>query len=187
MLRILKERDWGAGAILNAHDRLLRTQVSLVDDTSAPLRLLELSVLPAWIDYNGHMTEFRYVQVFSDSCEALLRRIGMHDEYVAAGNSWYTAETHSQFFDEVGVNEPMYTTAQILAADAKRLHVFYRLHAGVDDRLLATLEAMYLHVNMATGKVAAATDEAMRTLGALAAAHTGLEKPQSAGRFVGQR
>ncbi len=187
MLRILKERDWGAGAILNAHDRLLRTQVSLVDDTSAPLRLLELSVLPAWIDYNGHMTEFRYVQVFSDSCEALLRRIGMHDEYVAAGNSWYTAETHSQFFDEVGVNEPMYTTAQILAADAKRLHVFYRLHAGVDDRLLATLEAMYLHVNMATGKVAAAGDEAMRTLGALAAAHTGLEKPQSAGRFVGQR
>jgi len=187
MLRTLKERDWGAGSILNAHDDFLRSSVAVEHDSSAPLRLLELSVLPAWIDYNGHMTEYRYVQVFSDSCEALLRRIGMHDEYVAAGNSWYTAETHTQFFDEVGVNQPMYTTVQIVAADAKRLHVFYRLHASDDERLLATLEAMYLHVNMASGKVAAASDEAMQELAAIATAHTKLEMPESAGRHVGQR
>ena len=55
-------------------------------------------MLPAWIDYNGHMTEFRYVQVFSDSCEALLRRVGLHDDYVAAGHSYYTAETHNQYY-----------------------------------------------------------------------------------------
>ena len=154
---------------------------------TAPLRLLELSVLPAWIDYNGHMTEFRYTHVFSDSCEALLRHIGMHDEYVASGNSWYTAETHSQFFDEVGVDAEMYTTAQVLAADTKRLHVFFRLHAGDDDRLLATLEAMYLHVNTATGKVSAASDDALRQLAALVEAHKNLAFPEKAGRFVGQR
>ena len=187
MLRTLKERDWGAGSILNAHDDHLRSKMVVADDSSAPLRLLELTVLPAWIDYNGHMTEFRYIQVFSDSCEALLRRVGMHDEYVAAGNSWYTAETHTQFFDEVGVNQPMYTTVQILAADAKRLHVFYRLHAGDDDRLLASLEAMYLHVDMASGKVAAASDEAMQGLKSLADTHAELEMPESAGRHVGQR
>jgi carnitine 3-dehydrogenase len=154
---------------------------------TAPLRLLELAVLPAWIDYNGHMTEFRYTHVFSDSCEALLRHVGMHDEYVAAGNSWYTAETHSQFFDEIGVDEAMYTTVQLLAADAKRLHVFFRLHAGDDDRLLATLEAMYLHVDTTSGKVAAARGEAMGPLAALAEAHKALEFPETAGRFVGQR
>ena len=133
------------------------------------------------------MTEFRYVQVFSDSCEALLRLVGMHDEYVAAGNSYYTAETHNQFFDEVSVNEPFYTTVQILLADSKRLHVFYRMHAAEDDRLLATLEAMYLHVNMKSGRVVAAADTATEKLMNIATAHAALPKPEAAGRCVGQR
>ncbi|MEL7184979.1 MAG: carnitine 3-dehydrogenase [Pseudomonadota bacterium] len=189
IMRSLKERDFGVGKTLNAHDNNLRSDAS-VDaalEANTPLRLMDLTVLPAWIDYNGHMTEFRYVQVFSDCCEVLLRRVGMHDEYVAAGHSWYTAETHTQFYDEVAVNEPMYATVQVLFADAKRLHVFYRLHAAEDDRLLCTLEAMYLHVHMESGRVVAAEDDAMQTLGALTAAHADLEKPDTAGRYVGQR
>ena len=189
MLRALKERDWGAGRILNQNDQRLAASASSGSptDDSAPQRLLDLTVLPAWIDYNGHMTEFRYVQVFSDSCEALLRLVGMHDDYVTAGNSYYTAETHNQFFDEVGVNESFYTTVQILLADAKRLHVFYRMHAVEDDRLLATLEAMYLHVNMKTGRVVAAESDATAKLMKIAEAHVALEKPEAAGRYVGQR
>ena len=189
MLRSLKERDWGAGRVLNQNDQRLAASAGGGSpmDESVPQRLLDLTVLPAWIDYNGHMTEFRYVQVFSDSCEALLRRVGMHDEYVAAGHSYYTAETHNQFFDEVGVNESFYTTVQILLADAKRLHVFYRMHADEDDRLLATLEAMYLHVNMKTGKVVAAESDATTKLMKIAEAHVALEKPEAAGRYVGQR
>ncbi len=189
MLRSLKERDWGAGRVLNQNDQRLAASAGGGSpmDESVPQRLLDLTVLPAWIDYNGHMTEFRYVQVFSDSCEALLRRVGMHDEYVAAGHSYYTAETHNQFFDEVGVNESFYTTVQILLADAKRLHVFYRMHAVEDDRLLATLEAMYLHVNMKTGKVVAAESDATTKLMKIAEAHVALEKPEAAGRYVGQR
>jgi len=189
MLRSLKERDWGAGRVLNQNDQRLAASADGGSpmDESVPQRLLDLTVLPAWIDYNGHMTEFRYVQVFSDSCEALLRRVGMHDEYVAAGHSYYTAETHNQFFDEVGVNESFYTTVQILLADAKRLHVFYRMHAVEDDRLLATLEAMYLHVNMKTGKVVAAESDATTKLMKIAEAHVALEKPEAAGRYVGKR
>ena len=189
ILRSLKERNFGAGSILAEHDKRL-AKMSASDngkDNSAPLRLLDLTVLPAWIDYNGHMTEFRYVQVFSDSSEALLRRVGMHDEYVEGGNSWYTAETHTQFFDELGIDEPMYTTVQLLAADAKRLQVFYRLHASEDDRLLASFEAMYLHVNMASGKVCEADASACQALMKLAAAHSKMPQPDAAGRYVGQR
>jgi carnitine 3-dehydrogenase len=188
-LRSLKERDWGAGRVLNRNDKRLAKLASVAaqDTAAAPARLLESTVLPAWIDYNGHMTEYRYVQVFSDSCEALLRRVGLHDDYVAAGHSYYTAESHNQYFDEVGVNQPYYTTAQILMCDAKRLHVFYRMHAASDNRLLASLEAMYLHVHMQSGKVVAAESGATKKMVAMAAAHAGLPKPESAGRFVGQR
>ncbi|WP_405241511.1 carnitine 3-dehydrogenase [Lentisalinibacter salinarum] len=190
ILRTLKERDWGAGRTLNAHDRHLRERAppaAAQTGGQGPLRLLELAVLPAWIDYNGHMTEYRYVQAFSDSCEALLRRVGMHDEYVAAGCSWYTAETHTQYFDEVGAGASMYSTAQVLATDGKRLHVFYRLHAAEDDRLLATLEAMYLHVNTASGRVEEAAADASGALRQLATAHAALPVPETAGRSVGQR
>ena len=106
---------------------------------------------------------------------------------MAAGHSYYTAESHNQYFDEVGVNEPYYTTAQILMCDTKRLHVFYRMHAAADDRLLASLEAMYLHVHMKSGKVVAADGAATTKLTAMAAAHAGLPKPEAAGRYVGQR
>jgi len=189
MLRSLKERDWGAGRVLNQNDKRLaeQVQVAVPDAGSAPTRLLDLTVLPAWIDYNGHMTEFRYVQVFSDSCEALLRLVGLHDDYVATGYSYYTAETHNQFFDEVAANEAFYTTVQILMADAKRLRVFYRMHAADDDRLLANLEAMYLHVDMQSGRVVAADSGATEKLLALAKLHADLPKPDAAGRFVGQR
>ena len=187
ILRSLKERDFGAGKVLNDYDKRLAVHTAKIDFDVSPLRLLDLTVLPAWIDYNGHMTEFRYVQVFSDSCEALLRIAGMHDDYVAAGHSWYTAESHTQFFDEVAVDQPMYSTVQILKSDGKRLHVFYRLHASDDDRLLASMEAMYLHVDRNSGKVCAAEPEAAEILTKIASAHASLPKPEAVGRCVGQR
>ena len=189
ILRSLKERDWGAGAILNEHDRHLA--LSDADDPAIkdtePLRMLELSVLPAWIDYNGHMTEFRYMQVFSDTCDRLLVMIGMDKKYVDKTGGWYTIETHANFIDEVAVNAPMYSTVQILLADAKRLHVFYRLHAAEDDRVLATTEAMYLHVGRESGRVCDASPEMVTKATAIANAHANLPRPEAAGRHVGQR
>lgn len=189
MMRSLKERNWGAGTVLNEYDRRLSTSAENEAplDANEPLRLWEGFVLPAWIDYNGHMTEFRYAQVFSDTCEALLKAVDMHAEYGATGFSYYTAETHAQFFDEAGVNEPIYTTVQIVFADAKRLHVFYRMFAAQDDRLLATLEVMYLHVDMQSGRVCAATTDASNKLMRVAAAHSTLPKAEAVGRYVGQR
>lgn len=191
IMRALKDRDWGAGAVLNECDRRL----SVVEpaarpaefDRTGPMRMLELSVLPAWIDYNGHMTEFRYVQVFSDTCDRLLLMIGMDADYVAAGCSYYTAETHTMQIGEIGTNERIYSTAQVLMADMKRLHVFYHLHAADDDRILATTEAMYLHVNRESGRVCEASTEIAANATAIADAHAALPRPAATGRFVGQR
>jgi carnitine 3-dehydrogenase / betainyl-CoA thioesterase len=191
ILRALKDRDWGAGAVLNEYDRrLVNAEPATLPatlDTRSPIRMLELSVLPAWIDYNGHMTEFRYVQVFSDTCDRLLLMIGMDADYVAAGCSYYTAETHTMQIGEIGVDERIYSTAQVLMADKKRLHVFYHLHAANDDRVLATTEAMYLHVNRESGRVCEASPTIAANAKAIAGAHAGLPQPAATGRYVGQR
>ena len=190
ILRALKDRDWGAGTVLNEHDRRLAKPPAAnlaAADQSTPLRMLELSVLPAWIDYNGHMTEFRYVQVFSDTCDRLLVLIGMDADYVAKGLSYYTAETHTMQLDEIGVDERIYSTAQVLLADTKRLHVFYRLHAADDDRVLATTEAMYLHVDRKSGRVCEADRQLVANARAIADAHASLPRPEAVVRYVGQR
>ena len=41
-----------------------------------PLRLVEAVVRPEWVDYNRHMSDFRYGQVFGDATDALFRRVG---------------------------------------------------------------------------------------------------------------
>ncbi len=191
ILRALKDRDWGAGAILKMHDLDLAgadaATLPAGIDGREPLHMLDLSVLPAWIDYNGHMTEFRYVQVFSDTCDHLLLMIGMDADYVAKGCSYYTAETHTMQLDEIGVDEHIYSTAQVLMADSKRLHVFYRLHAAIDKRVLATTEAMYLHVNRKSGKVCDASAHIVANAKAIADVHAVLPRPDAAGRYVGQR
>jgi carnitine 3-dehydrogenase len=191
IMRALKDRDWGAGVILNEQDKRLlpSSPIAMPEkiDTTAPMHMLDLTVLPAWIDYNGHMTEFRYTQVFSDTCDYLLPMIGMDKEYVTNVGAWYTAETHTMQIDEIGVNEKIYSTIQMLLADEKRLHVFYRLHASEDDRLLATCEAMYLHVGSESGRVCPAEEQMVTNASAIAEAHAGLPSPDAVGRYVGQR
>ena len=191
ILRALKDRDWGAGAVLREHDRRL-APVDIHEmperiGSDAPMRLLDLTVLPAWIDYNGHMTEFRYVQVFSDSCDKLLLMIGMDADYVKKTGGWYTVETHNTLVSEIGVNEPIYSTVQVLDASEKKMHVYYCLHAGADDRLLATSEAMYLHVGRESGRVCPAGKDMVANAKTIAAAHAGLAVPDTVGRHVGQR
>jgi len=191
MLRSLKERNWGAGALLNEHDRRLAARLTgpaaLDADSNGALRLLDICVLPGWIDYNGHMTEYRYTQVFSDASDRLLQMLGMDAEYVASGRSYYTAETHVMHLGEAAVDQALYASSQVLLADTKRLHVFYRLCTAEDDRLLATGESMYLHVDRASGRVCAASDKIVANAGALAAAHANLPRPATAGRRVGER
>ena len=191
ILRALKDRNWGAGTVLSDFDKRLAQPESgsmpPVIDSNEPIRMLNLTVLPAWIDYNGHMTEFRYAQVFSDTCDKLLVMIGMDSEYAEIVGSYYTAETHAMQINDIGVDEQIYSTMQLLMSDSKRLHVFYRLHAADDDRLLATTEAMYLHVGKESGRVCDAQGNLIENAKRIADAHAGLPKPEAVGRYVGQR
>ena len=63
------------------------------EPAAQPLRLLETQVRPEWIDYNGHMTDWRYLQVFGDATDALLRYAGVDDAYRRSGRALYTVES----------------------------------------------------------------------------------------------
>lgn len=188
-LRALKDRNWGAGKVLREHDERRRDAFHAAaasgQAVNAPLKLVESQVLPSWIDYNGHMTESRYLFVASEVCDAFLRLIGADMDYVAAGHSYYTAETHIRHLGEARLGERVTGTIQILSADDKRIHYFIRLSVG--DRLVATAEQMMLHVDMKAGKTCPAAPEVLARLNPIAAAHAGLPPPEGTGRAVGQK
>lgn len=192
-LRALKDRDWGAGKVLNAYDarRMERGEMGNIAHPTqdaaghqGPLTLARLQVLPSWIDYNGHMTESRYLFAASETSDAFLRLIGAGMDYVARGHSYYTAETHMTHLGEAKLGDRLTGTLQVLGADEKRLHVVIRIARG--DAVVATVEQMLLHVDMRAGRTTPALPEIRARLDPIAAAHAALPRPEGAGR-VGQR
>ena len=184
-LRSLKERNWGAGKVLREHDARRAVAFHDLKAEGAPLVMAQMQVLPGWIDYNGHMTESRYLFAASETTDAFLRLIGAGLDYVAGGHSYYTAETHILHLGEAKLGDRLTGTLQVLSADDKRLHIFVRILK--DGVVVATMEQMCLHVDMKAGKTCAASAEVLARLNPITAAHAVLPKPEAAGRFTGQR
>lgn len=187
-LRALKERNWGAGKVLREHDERRAAVFHAATDTgpkSEPLVMAHMQVLPGWIDYNGHMTESRYYFANSETIDAFLRLIGAGMDYVEAGHSFYSAETHIRHLGEAKLGDRLIGTVQIISADEKRFRSFVRICKG--DEVVATVEQLCLHVDMAEGKTVPAAPEVWAKLKAIADAHAALPLPEGAGRAVGQK
>ena len=189
MLHALRDEDLAAGSVLRRHEaRLGAPQRARPDlDASAPLHLLDARVPAAAVDYNGHMTESHYVKLFGDAGDALFAALGLDDTALAAGESFFTAESHIMHLQQVALGEPLYVTTQVLAADDKRIHAFHRMHRPADAGVVATAEQMYLHVDTERERVAPASGTIRANMARLADAHAALALPETAGRAVGRR
>jgi carnitine 3-dehydrogenase len=184
-LRSLKDRNWGAGKVLRDHDARRAAAFHAGELTGTPLKMAELQVLPSWIDYNGHMTESRYLFCASEVADAFLRLIGADMDYVAGGHSYYTAETHILHRGEAKLGDRLTGTLQVIHADDKRLHHFITLSRGPE--VVATIEQMCLHVDMKAGKTCAAAPEVLARLMPIATAHSVLARPDGVGQAIGTR
>src|ERR1700676_1322488 len=187
--QVLKPYNIGAGATLRALEERLYEAAAAgarerITDADQPLRLVETYVRPEWVDYNGHMTDSRYLQVFGDATDALLRYAGVDDAYRRSGRTLYTVETHVTHSDEATALESLYVTTQILGLDDKGVHLFHSLFRRRDDRLVATGEQLYLHVNRAAAKAAPMDSAVHATLEKIRAAHAGIDAPARSVRHL---
>ena len=108
ILRGLKARRYGAGETLADHEE--RTRPSLPTHIDKPIRTLDRVIPIDWTDYNGHMNESRYGQVFSDAGDVIMAMIGADTDYIASGLSYFTVENLIQFRNETsetGANAPV--------------------------------------------------------------------------------
>ena len=154
------------------------------DDLSKPLKIYQASVSEDWIDYNGHMSESFYLYAFGDASDALFRYIGIDESYRQSGRSFYTVETHINYYQEASNGEPLYFTTQLLGLDAKRLHFFHQMFHGDSDELLATTEQMLLHVDMNAAKASAIDEAVYSVLKKIWIQHQKLQSPKQQGRVM---
>ncbi|MEV4320127.1 thioesterase family protein [Actinocrispum sp. NPDC049592] len=152
---------------------------------TGPLRLYETVVPDDWLDYNGHVSEFRYLQAFGDNSDAFFRHVGIDESYRDSGRSLYTVETHQHNIREIGAGAELAFTLRVLDVDTKRLHIFHEMYC--DEDLLATAEQMLLHVDMGAGRVTAMPPWLHERLSALHAEHAVLPKPVRTGSVIGIR
>jgi acyl-CoA thioesterase FadM len=151
-------------------------------EIESPLRLHTCSVDTFWIDYNGHMTEASYLTVFGNASDALFRYVGIDEQYRASGRSFYTVETHINYYREVGLGERLEVATQLLALDNKRLHLFHTMtRAGAGD-VLATTEQMLVHVDMKASHASAIAPEVYVALEDIMTVHVLLPAPDQVGR-----
>jgi carnitine 3-dehydrogenase / betainyl-CoA thioesterase len=177
LLQALRVEETGAGATLAAWER------ELLGSAPASTRRIP----PDWVDYNGHVHESRYLQLFADATDALLGELGIDAGYLAGGGSYFTVETHLSHLRQLEAGDRVHVTTQVLDSDEKRLHLFHVLLRDGEVDPLATAEQMLLHVDTESGRAAPSREPVRERVAELARQHEVLPRPERAGRSIGSR
>jgi acyl-CoA thioester hydrolase len=152
---------------------------------AAPFVSSVMQVEPAWIDYNGHLNMAYYNVLFDRAVDEVFELLGCGLNYVRTRrHSCFTAEVHVRYLRELHAGDPVQVSWQLLDYDQKRLHYFEQLLHATEGWISATSENMSLHVDMEAKRTAAFPDDVMARLTAMKAAHTGLRRPEAAGRRI---
>ena len=154
--------------------------------TSAPLDTHRSTVLPEWVDWNGHMNLAFYVTAFDQASGAFMRNLGLGRRYVDGKHGMtFVLETHVTYDREMKGGAPMRFATQLLARDAKRVHLFHEMYHAEQGYLAATNESIIMNIDYGTRRSAPWPEWAMERIETLAAAHASLPRPSQAGRLIG--
>lgn len=170
IMRALKTRDWGTGALLNKMDAKLS---SAAPSETGYFRSVNRSVPVDWTDYNLHMNEGRYGQVFSDAADAVMIKIGANADYIKSGLSYFTVETKVNYLEECVAGDKFFVDSQIVLADGKKLKLAHKMCAE-NGALIATCEQFLLHVDLTTRKSCPPREDIENNMLSMASTHASL-------------
>ncbi len=183
IINALKGENWGAGALLAEYERRLAEKALARETTAGEAKkqtqtneehkkethkkakqeenflqqgevcLLRERVSELWLDENGHMTESRYLQVFSQATNLLLAFVGFDDACLARGFGFYTLETNLRHLHEAKRGEGLVVATRVVDCREKKLHLVHRMFsASSKHAVIATAEHVLLHVARAQSR-----------------------------------
>ncbi|MCK1269136.1 thioesterase family protein [Bradyrhizobium sp. 49] len=184
VLQGLRSQTYGAGETLARWEQNLRHRMPQPTGGPGPLRMPIIEMPSDWLDYNGHVTEKRYLELCGYGTENVLRYIGIDDEYRSECGSYFTLETHLSHIRELYAGDRVQVLTQVLDADDKRLHLFHVLTREGDEVPVATGEQMLIHVKAGAGRSGPAQGNVRKRVLELARVHAELPRPERAGASI---
>lgn len=155
---------------------------------ASPLQLHTSTVLPEWIDYNGHMNVAYYVLAFDHATDAFLDYLGLDHGYKAKVNvTTFVADMNVTYIREVVEGDPLRFTTQLLEFDDRKFRYFHSMYHAEEGYLAATNELLSLHIDLSTRRVGPMAGVIVDRLRQVRDAHAALPLPQGAGRVLGMR
>ncbi len=186
ILRALKGQGAAAGVLISNHESSLpplttsppsRQGVSVANDhkrdkdIGSYLLTVHRSIPVDWTDYNQHMNESRYGQVFSDAADAVLLQVGCDAAYVAGGLSWFTVENNIRYLEETRASEQIAVHTRVVLSRGRKLKLQHAMHRVSDGQTLSTCEQFLLHVSLETRRSCDPDSVIEQRLTSLAQAH----------------
>jgi len=151
----------------------------------APLDLHRETVLPEWVDYNGHMNLAYYLLAFDHAADRVFEFLDLGSPYIKRTNcSIFALETHLTYERELKAGEPIRCTSQLVDFDAKRVQLFHNMYHATEGYLAATNEILSIHVDLGTRRSRPFSPETADTLARLMAEHRKLPRPPQVGRAI---
>ncbi|MDP1702075.1 MAG: thioesterase family protein [Aestuariivirga sp.] len=111
-------------------------------------RILSGTVKEDWVDYNGHMADYAFAIVFSDTLTAFMDIIGIDERYrKETANTIYTIDIRITYLRECHKEQKFHVLQQMLDVDAKRFHTCLRMVDDLSGEDLARSEQLLMHVH----------------------------------------
>ena len=171
MMRALKARDSAAGRILNRHQKQIAAPTAFTP--GRPIETISRVIPIDWTDYNGHMNESRYGQVFSDAADAIMIMIGADECYIAGGLSFFTVETKTAFMNETMAGDLIRVETVVMEAAGNKLRLRHRM-LDADGGALASCDQLLIHVSLDTRRSSPPAPHVEARMRELAAGHADL-------------
>lgn len=150
-----------------------------------PFRVEGLTVLPAWIDSNGHFNIAYYLRCFDLAFDRVYEKLGFeHDMIRKQQASTFAAELHLSFKRELFEGAPLRIDTHLVDFDAKRCFFMQAMYHAEEGYLSATVEWLVLYIDMNRRRVATMPVTLQAHLARVLEAHRSIPLPAPVGHGI---
>jgi carnitine 3-dehydrogenase len=180
--KALQATNWGAGELLAQHEAAL-AKAAPEPDWTQPLPTFQVRVPAHWLDYNGHMTESRYLEAFAFGTDGFMRMVGIDADAIAAGHPSSRPRPTSATWRSVPRRGHPHRDAGDLGAGRK-----VTCSTGCSTATAASRHREHLRSTWTSMPAPPPSPRPRSAQGSnrVARAHAGLPTPDGLGRHVGQ-
>lgn len=160
----------------------------MTEEFEAPLVAPLQTVLPEWIDFNGHMNVAYYVLAFDYAVDVYLDALDAGASYKQSGvGTTFALQANVRYLRELKLNEPIRITVQLLDYSEKCTHYFMTMYHAEEDFVAATCEQINIHIKLPERRSAPFPPSVMAKLASMMKSHKTLGVPEGAGAGIGIR